>query len=32
VHRGRIDEQIGELAPAIAKLDAIPGLGPSPGR
>ena len=26
--QARIDEQIGELAPAVAKLDAIPGVGP----
>ena len=26
--QARIDEQIGELAPAVARLDAIPGIGP----
>src|SRR5215213_2113956 len=26
--QARIDEQIGELAPAVTKLDAIPGVGP----
>jgi transposase len=26
--QARIDEQMGELAPAVAKLDAIPGVGP----
>src|SRR3712207_1873302 len=26
--QARIDAQLGELAPAVAKLDAIPGVGP----
>jgi transposase len=26
--QARIDEQVGELAPAVARLDAIPGVGP----
>jgi transposase len=26
--QARIDAQVGELAPAVARLDAIPGIGP----
>jgi transposase len=28
----RIDAQLGELAPAVARLDAIPGVGPVAAR